>query len=462
MNKATNFAIYAMVARYLGTREFGQLSLGLLLFYTAQVFTAGGLPTLITRDVAIRTSRTAEYFVSGSVAVGLWSIITTIGLFLFAVVMKYERDTILVIGLLSLGLLPTGLASVTESLFRAWERMHLIAIANVPMNVVKVLGAFLLLHNGYRVTALAILLVASRFGIILIEWCMYLAISKRVWSKIDFGFVRMLILKSSTFLGIDGIIAVWASIDAILLSKLVGETEVGLYCAAFQLFQPAILAYQSIVSSLFPMMCQKAALDRRQLTSLIRWTVDLLMLIGLPVAVGIYFFADTALLILYGDESFVAAAEVVRWMTVVLLLRTITNAFGHALWAGSREVTTLRIVTVNLAVNLVTGSVLIHQFGMMGAAWASLITWCVNTAQHYLACRQMIGDHPMGTMVWKISAAAALMAVCVAWLYRTAPVSAAVWGTGIYAGLVGILLITSHGGLHQLRARFFAPLLHTR
>ena len=47
LNKATTFAIYAMVSRYVGMHSFGQLSLGLLLLYTFQVFATIGLPTLL-------------------------------------------------------------------------------------------------------------------------------------------------------------------------------------------------------------------------------------------------------------------------------------------------------------------------------------------------------------------------------------------------------------------------------
>jgi len=65
MNRATSFVLYAMVARHLGTFEFGQLSLAFSLFYVFQVSAVAGLKILIVRDVAKDQSRTRLYFKNG-------------------------------------------------------------------------------------------------------------------------------------------------------------------------------------------------------------------------------------------------------------------------------------------------------------------------------------------------------------------------------------------------------------
>ena len=58
LNKATNFLIYALIARYeLGLGAFGSFSLGLLLVYVFQVFASVGLPNLLTREIAQRVAR---------------------------------------------------------------------------------------------------------------------------------------------------------------------------------------------------------------------------------------------------------------------------------------------------------------------------------------------------------------------------------------------------------------------
>ena len=461
LNKITNFAIYAMVARYLGTRQFGQLSLALLLLYTCQVFTTAGLKTLITRQVAKRRSKTARYLVNGSVTVLLTSVLTTAGMILFAWGMRYSDETTLIVAILAMGLVPLGLTSVTDAIFRGWEKMHLIAWANVPVNLVKVAGAFLLLNAGFSVPAVAVLLVACRYLALVIEWTLLAANATTLWARVDRRFIKRLAGQGSTFLGMEGIIAVWASTNAVVLSKFGTESEVGLFIAASQLMQPVHLVYQSIVGSIFPAMCKKADLARGELKHLVRWIVELLALVGLPAAVALFFLADTCILMLYGDASFLAATGVVRVMVFVLLLRTLTNAFGHALWAGSRERITLRIVAINLAVNVVVGLILIHRFGLMGAAWTTLIAATINTLQHYLACQDLVSGPPIGRRVWKLLGSATLMVLCIIALpVPTLEISVFVGGF-VYVLTAGAMLVVTHGGIGRLRTEYFAPLLRS-
>ena len=65
MNRVTSFVLYALVARHLGTHEFGQLSLALTLFYIFQVLAVAGLKTLTIRQVTKDPAQTSRYFING-------------------------------------------------------------------------------------------------------------------------------------------------------------------------------------------------------------------------------------------------------------------------------------------------------------------------------------------------------------------------------------------------------------
>ena len=138
INRATTFALYALVARSLGAYEFGQLSLALTLFYTFQILAVAGLKTLITREVAKHRERTDELLVNGSIVILATAFASIAALALFVRVMGYTPDTSKVVLLLSLGLIPYALGSICEAIFQGWERMRLIAIANIPVNVLKI------------------------------------------------------------------------------------------------------------------------------------------------------------------------------------------------------------------------------------------------------------------------------------------------------------------------------------
>src|ERR1700732_5435586 len=157
MNRATSFVMYALVARRLGAQEFGQLSLAFSLFYMFQVFAIAGLKVLVIRQVAKDRSQTSLYFINACMIVAVSSFSSAVALFAFVHLMHYPASTTLVALLLSLGLLPTAISAVCEGIFQAWEKMHLIAWVNIPVNLARIVCTFLLLTKGQGLYAVILL-----------------------------------------------------------------------------------------------------------------------------------------------------------------------------------------------------------------------------------------------------------------------------------------------------------------
>ena len=169
MNRATSFVLYAMVARNLGAHEFGQLTLALTVFYTFQVFAVAGLRTLVIRQVAKDRNQTGTYLINGGAVVAFSSIFSLVVLCGFVRLMHYPRSTALVILLLSFGLFPYAFSAICEGIFQAWERMRYIPYVNVPVNIAKIGGAFLLLSRRNGLYAVVAILLSSLVAIAAIE-----------------------------------------------------------------------------------------------------------------------------------------------------------------------------------------------------------------------------------------------------------------------------------------------------
>lgn len=454
LNRATTFVVYALVARYLGAFEFGQMSLALTLSYTFQIFAVAGLKTLIAREVARERKKTHQYLINGSMVVAVSSLLSMIILLVFVRLMNYSTGTASIILLLSLGLIPYSLSAICEAVFQAWERMHYIAYANVPANIAKLSLAFLILSRGYGLYHLVILLLASRVAIVGVEWWLMLRHITRPRVRIDPRFSLAMIRTTVTFLGMDGIIAIWASLNIVLLSKLASETEVGLYSAATQLMVPVILVYQSIVLSIFPMMCRKFEPSFQSLKRITENVIELLLAIALPGAVGLFFLADSVLLFLYGKEDFLLASGALRIMVWNLILIALTTALGQVLLASLREKVTLRIVAIDVLISLVFGLILISQFGLIGAAIAALLTRIVDFFQHYVPVSRLLSQIALGRLVWKPVVAGTCMAVYLVVVGSQGVLLTVISAGGLYAGVLLALALWSIGGPRQLKDRY--------
>lgn len=454
-NKVTTFILYALVARYLSAFEFGQMSLALTFFFLFQVLALAGLETFITRAVANDKSKTGEYFINGSAVVVVFSLFSMVSQFITIRALNYGEDTAAVILLLSLGLLPFTLSTVCQAIFQAWERMRYIAYANIPVNIAKVVFAFLLLSWGYGLYALIVLLLASLAATTIIQWWLLLRYITQPRLALDLQISFSISKSASTFLGIEIVMAVTSSLNTILLSKLTTETEVGFYGAAAQLMVPLQILYQSIVVSIFPLMCQRFNLDTSSLKRISGYLTELLLVVAVPAAVGLFFLSDFVLQLLYGTD-FLPAAQVLRISAWALIPIALAVALGQVLFASHRELITLRITLVNAVVSLALGLILVSQFGLVGAALAGVLTRIVDFAQHYVSVSNLLSGLSLPKIAWKSIVAALGLATYLTLAQNQPPFLLIAMAGAIYLGILLVLMIWSNGGYTRFKSQMAA------
>ena len=452
VNRATTFGLYILVGRYLGPYEFGQMSLALTLFYLFQVLAAAGLKMFITREVARDRMKTGEYVVHGSAAVLLTSGLSMSVLWLFTRIMNYSPDTATVVLLMGFALFPYALSSVSEGVFQAWEEMRYITYANSVAHVGKLLAAFLLLSFGYGLYAVVFVLLAANVMVAILEWWLMFRRIERPPLRVDGSSLLATLKSTSTFLGIDGTIAIMTSTNVVLLSALASESEVGFYSAAAQLLIPVGILFRAVGLAAFPGMVRKFQSSVPELKLVSGRLIELMLVIALPAVVGLYFLSGPALLLIYGDQEFLAATAVLQIMSWGLISTALTKVLGQVLLAGLKEKITLQIVLVDASVGLLLGFVLISRFGVMGAAATTLIVRMLDLALHYLPAARILGGIAIAKWFWKPAVASLVMAA-----YLSAVEDRGFLVAGISAGLLylvvlGVLFVWSLGGTTRVKA----------
>jgi O-antigen/teichoic acid export membrane protein len=148
------------------------------------------------------------------------------------------------------------------------------------------------------------------------------------------------------------------------------------------------------------------------------------------------YFAKEGLLLLYGNESFIAVTTVLRLILLVLVPRALTAVLGRTLLAGKREKAVLQIVLVDAAVMLVSGFVFIRHYGLIGAALSAIAFASADLLLHYWFVRGIYTPVIPWWRFWK----AAVASLCL-WIFL------AVWGRSI-GSLV--LAVASGGAIYGL------------
>lgn len=452
--RATNFFMYILVGRILGAFQLGQLSLAMSLLYTIHLFSLVGLKTIVTREIARDRSLTGQYFINSSGIVAAASILFTLLMVPFVKILNYSPDTARVILLLFLGLAPFALTQICEGIFQAWEKMELIAYAQVPLNLIQFGVVAVLLARGYGVIPIVLTIVISYGIILLIEWWFLLRYITIPEAKFDFRLSQKLLRVSLPFLGIQGTNAIKSSASVVLLSILLGETEVGIFSAANQLLAPFGLIYDNVVNGVFPVMVRKFTTGIRNLQRITEILIEFLLSIALPVVVGLLITADTVLLALYDDPEFLGAAAVLRILVWLPLGEAMTKVLGQVLWASDHEKIALRIAIVNTLIKIIVGYLLIRQSGLLGAAVATALVLVVNLIQHYLPVSKLLSGMRLGRLIWRPLIATAGMAVFVLASSTMNIVTRAISAVVLYSVLLALVFIWSSGGLGGFRDRY--------
>ena len=159
-------------------------------------------------------------------------------------------------------------------------------------------------------------------------------------------------------------------------------------------------------------------------------------------------------MLLYGNQDFSLAADALRILVGVLVLRVFTQVLGRVLLAILQEKKTLRILAIDLLTTVILGPILISQYGLMGAALTSLLARVVDFVQHYVPVSRMFSKIAVGNLVWKPALASAIMAIYLALGSSDNLLSTIVLAGAIYFAVLFVLMAWSVGGVHQLKARY--------
>ncbi len=190
------------------------------------------------------------------------------------------------------------------------------------------------------------------------------------------------ILKDSWPLLLSGmVISIYMKIDQVMIREMLGEEEVGLYAAAVQLSEAWYFIPMAITTSVFPAIVNA----KKQSKKLYQWRLQklyhLMVTIAVAIALPTTFLATWLVKLLYG-EVYVDAADVLSvhiWAGIFVFLGV---ASGRYLVAENFTKIAFFRNLLGMFINVILNYYLIRDFGIVGAAIATLI--CVFVS-FYLA-----------------------------------------------------------------------------
>lgn len=366
------FVITAAIARNLGAQELGKYLLAASYYYIFVNIASQGLKTLFTRELSRNLQRMPIYLGNGTLLQLLLGIIAYVMLVAVVWMLPYGVDTSIVCCIMGVTIIPFSLSNITEAVFQAQERMHLIAVSTVPVYILRLIAILWILQLHYGLNYIAGIIIFSETLIFGIEWLLLTQKVKPKW-RIDQDFVWNTIKAVRTFFAIEAAGIVAGKMEILILSLLGSELLVGIYGGITQLTQPFLIIASSVALAAFPRMAKAVEQGREQQRQITENIIELLLSIALPLWVGLSFFGSDLLTFIYHDSSFNGVIEVLILASFTIILFPFSRVLSYVLISNSFERFNLVEVVITTVLGGVWGVILVSKYQLLGAASMSVI-----------------------------------------------------------------------------------------
>lgn len=386
--------VTSLMARYLGTHDFGVLNYSLAFILIFTKMSNLGIDIIIVNEIIKNRTETGKII---GTTIYLRLISSCVSIFLLFLIIQYinPNDTLLFIItiLQSISLLFIIFDSIDYWFQSNLQSKYIVISKSVAFTIVSIWRLSLIFFEK-PITYFAAATVIEAIVISSFVIAFYIRFKG---PKLHFSFkIAKQLLSKSYYHFIAGLlIIVYTQIDKIMLGNMTGGSTVGIYSAAMVVSSLWLFVPNALIESASPLiMSAKSESEysyrkkNKQLYCAIIW-------IGLGASIVITLLSKQITLLIYGNEFIdsVHVLTILIWSRVFSLIGT-----TKAIWLTVENLGKYQVYFVGIAacINIVLNIILIPIYGAIGAAIATLIAEVVSA---FFACLLFKKTRPLFKLI---------------------------------------------------------------
>ena len=371
-----SFIVSIFLIRYLSPAEFGVWSYAQGFVILFSTLTCLGLESIAVRELV--TEEYPKEKVLGS-ALSL-SVMGAMLLFALSVGIAWllgDRGTVFWMVVLLATSNVFSVFSVINFHFQAKVLACYSAWSQMVQFLVDAVGKLCVIFFGLSVLWLGVVMILEFIVLALSLYVFYRGIGE---SLVRWSFDRSLswyLLKHSIPMAISSImVSIYMRIDQVMLQQYLGADAVGYYSVCARIVQILYLLPMLMQTLMLPLLVSSYKKDRVYFESQWMLYCAVMFYVGLFLALFLYFFSESALISLFG----------IKYMPAIPILKILcflvpTTFFGVAssVWfvVTYNQAHALYPEIVAAVANIVLNIWLVPHYGVVGAAYASLLSACL-------------------------------------------------------------------------------------
>lgn len=366
------------LARYLGPHTFGQYSYAIALVGLFSVLSTLGLDAVLVRELvkapgaqgALLGTAFVIRLLGGTVGV-------TASIVCVLIARPDDTTTQLLVTLIAAGMVVQAIDVIDHWFQSQLLNRYVVFAKGVAFLMASAAKVLLILTGGSVITfafvgflelvlAAAGLIVAyGRAGQYLTAWRAKASYAGRL-------------MKPALPLMFAGMaVSLYMRIDQIMLAEMLGDEAVGVYSAAVRLSEATYFIPGVMMASLLPVMISTRSSSRELFLARTQHVFDVMAMVGLGLALSMSMLSPDIVELTYGKE-YAASASVLAihaWATVFVFLGV---ASGSYLVAENMTAVAFYRTALGAIVNIGLNFLFIPHWGVVGAAYATLISYAVS------------------------------------------------------------------------------------
>jgi len=373
ISKLLQLFVFVYVARIFGDAEFGKFSFGLSFGLLVFVLADFGLGTLLIREVS-RAKNLASQYLSNSIVMKFFlAILTFFVTWAYLNALDYAADMRLITYLMVLFVVIQSFTDLFYSIFRAFEKMQYDAAIKIIRMIVLVALIAFAIEKGMGIVGVTLMFSVTEALMLVIAAVIVHVKFVKIRLGFQYGFSKKMMKMASLFSLSLAFVGIYVYIDTIMLSKMRGPAEVGIYTAAYNPLLALIFIPMMYSNAIFPVFSQFFVKAKEQLLPAYEKSFKYMLILGLPISLGTIIFAKNIIHLFYGtgyQQSIIA----LQILAGFLFLRFLNVVSGTTLSAINRQKSRVFAQGLTALVNVALNIVFIPKWGFVGAGIATLIT----------------------------------------------------------------------------------------
>jgi O-antigen/teichoic acid export membrane protein len=370
---ALSFVFYIALARKFDAGGIGDYALAFSLASLLGLVIEFGFNNLLTREIS-RDEKIAQKYFSNLPLIQFILMLFSGGIiYLFAYWSGYSANLTLMVYFAFLAFVFKAFGVAFTSYLVAIQVMSKASMLELVARFVSVFLGFGLLYSGASLTTIMISHAVGYLIFLLLSIIMVKKYFKTFNFEFDINFTIKTFRAALPFAAALLLYELYSRLDIIMLHNLAGEEETGIYAVTVRIITTLLFIPAMVGVAVYPVLSKSSSSDPvyagKLFYSLLKW----LGISGLVIAIVLATTGDEILIYLF-KEKFEKSGELIRWMSILVVISFIKAPYYRLLFSMNREDLQVKIQGLSVLINVLLNFLLIPYWGALGAGIASIIS----------------------------------------------------------------------------------------